>query len=36
MHCSFSDMDAAVTSGIRAEEAGRPRVIVLTEENYRV
>ena len=36
IYCSLSDMDTGVTSGIRAEELGRPRVIVLTEENYRV
>ena len=36
LKCSLSDMDIGVTSGIRAEEAGRPRVIVLTEENHRV
>ena len=29
-------MDSTVKGGIRAEEAGKPRVIVLTEENHRV
>ena len=30
------EMDSSVTNGIRADEAGRPRIIILTESNYRV
>ena len=29
-------MESYATNGIRAEEAGRPRTIMLTETNYRV
>ena len=36
IRCLSSKMDSCVTNGIRAEENGRPRVIMLTESNYRV